>query len=424
MSDAGRLMNIADDLQHQAWLADECERLLKFAEAARHPQGGFAWLQNDGRPDLERPVELWITARMTHVFSLAHMLGRPLAAELAEHGVDALTGRFSDSRNGGWWASVDSNGPTGTGKLAYEHAFVLLAAASAATAGVPGGKELLDAALDIHDSHFWDEQQGAVVEQWDSAFVTLDPYLGANANMHTVEALLAAAELTRSQELRSRALRILTRLTHTVAAAHDWRLPEHYTAEWMPLLDYNRDRPSDAFRPYGATVGHAFEWARLSVHLAAALGDDAPAWIVDDAQRMFAAAVSDGWAVDGAPGFVYTTDWEGTPVVRARMHWVATEAIGAATVLHRVTGDETYAELYSTWWEYAQTYLIDPAGSWHHELSPDNHPASGTWSGKPDVYHAVQATLLPRLPLTPSFASAVAAGQERDPALRNLQRTI
>ena len=31
----------------------------------------------------------------------------------------------------------------------------------------------------------------------------------------------------------------------------------------------------------------------------------------------------------------------------------------------------------------------------------------GNWSGKPDVYHALQATLLPRLPLSPMFAAAL-----------------
>jgi mannose/cellobiose epimerase-like protein (N-acyl-D-glucosamine 2-epimerase family) len=162
----------------------------------------------------------------------------------------------------------------------------------------------------------------------------------------------------------------------------------------------------------------------LSVHLAAALGADAPAWILDEAQQLFAAAASDGWAVDGAPGFVYTTNWDGTPVARARMHWVAAEAIGAAAVLHRATGDATYADLSSTWWAYAQTYLIDPAGSWYHELSPDNRPTSGSWSGKPDVYHAVQVTLLPRLPLAPALSSAVATRLRREPAPRSLQRTI
>ena len=40
---------------------------------------------------------------------------------------------------------------------------------------------------------------------------------------------------------------------------------------------------------------------------------------------------------------------------------------------------------------------------------PDNRPAAGTWAGKPDVYHAFQATLVPRLPVWPPFAAALRA---------------
>jgi mannose/cellobiose epimerase-like protein (N-acyl-D-glucosamine 2-epimerase family) len=90
---------------------------------------------------------------------------------------------------------------------------------------------------------------------------------------------------------------------------------------------------------------------------------------------------------------------------------VVAEAIGAAAALYRATGDPSYAERYRDWWDYAATYVIDYAqGSWFHELDPENHPAATIWQGKPDVYHAVQATLLPRLPLTPALAPALAAG--------------
>jgi mannose/cellobiose epimerase-like protein (N-acyl-D-glucosamine 2-epimerase family) len=96
------------------------------------------------------------------------------------------------------------------------------------------------------------------------------------------------------------------------------------------------------------------------------------------------------------------------------MHWVLTEALGAAVALHRATGDERWASRFAAWWAYAERYLIDrERGSWHHELDPGNRPAvSGpdsapTWVGKPDVYHAVQAVLLPSLPLSPSFATAL-----------------
>ncbi|MGZ4493545.1 MAG: AGE family epimerase/isomerase, partial [Nocardioides sp.] len=187
---------------HARWLEAEGDRLLDFGRASRHPSGGFAWLDVAGEPELDRPVELWITCRMTHVYSLAHLMGRPMAGALADHGVAALAGRFRDAVNGGWYAAVDADGPVTTDKAAYEHAFVVVAAASATAAGRPGGRELLDEALRVLDSHFWDDESGMVVEQWDESFSVLDDYRGVNANMHTVEALLSAADVLDDASLR------------------------------------------------------------------------------------------------------------------------------------------------------------------------------------------------------------------------------
>ncbi len=394
-----------------SWLEAEGDRLLEFSRAARHPAGGFAWLDAAGRPELDRPVELWITCRMTHVFSLGHLLGRTRCGELADDGLQALEGRFRDPVHGGWYAAVDTDGPTSRAKSAYPHAFVVLAAASAAVADRPGGRALLDDAVEVLLTRFWDERHGMVVEEIDEAFERVDPYRGGNANMHAVEALLAAADATGDRSLLDRALRIVTRVVHDLGRPHAWRLPEHFDEEWTPLLDYNLGRPSDPFRPYGATVGHALEWARLAVQLRAALGARAPAWLLDDAVSLFGAAVSDGWAVDGADGFVYTVDWEGRPVVRERMHWVAAEAIAAAAALHAATGDPAYGEWCDRWWRHVAEVFVDrDRGSWHHELDPDNRPSSTVWDGKPDTYHAFQATLMPRLPLAPTFAVALRDG--------------
>lgn len=384
-------------------LEAEGDRLLGFARASVHPDGGFAWLDDDGRPQLERPVELWVSCRMTHVFALAHLQGRPWAAELVDHGLAALTGRLRDHEHGGWWAAVDADGPLTRAKTAYEHAFVLLAASSAAAAGRPGADRLLAEARTVVEERFWDDEAGMVVEEWDETWTELDGYRGVNANMHTVEALLAAGDL-------DRATRIVTRVVHGFARSHDWRLPEHFDASWNPLPDYHRDQPAHPFRPYGATIGHWFEWSRLTLSLRAALGDAAPAWMLEDAKALFDAAVREGWAVDGAEGFVYTVDWSGAPVVRQRMHWVVCEALAAATTLHRATGDPAYEICHQQWWAYAdRTFLDRERGSWHHELDAANRPATGTWAGKPDAYHAFQATLAPRLPLWPPFAEALRA---------------
>jgi mannose/cellobiose epimerase-like protein (N-acyl-D-glucosamine 2-epimerase family) len=166
------------------------------------------------------------------------------------------------------------------------------------------------------------------------------------------------------------------------------------------LLDYNRDEPAHPFRPYGGTVGHWFEWARLALQVDG---------LVEPAAALFSRGVEDGWAPDGTDGFVYTVDWEGRPVVRERMHWVAAEAVDAAAALWRATGDPSYAQRHAEWWDHIRTAFVDPdGGSWWHELDPSLRPASGTWEGKPDAYHALQATLLPRTSVHVALASALA----------------
>ena len=136
---------------------------------------------------------------------------------------------------------------------------MVLAAASATAAGRPGGRKFLDEALEVLLGHFWDDEFGMVVEQWDESFSTLDGYRGVNANMHSVEALLSAADVLGDPSLRERAARIVSRVVHDLARGNSWRIPEHFDARWQPQLEYNRDDPAHPFRPYGATVGHWLE---------------------------------------------------------------------------------------------------------------------------------------------------------------------
>ncbi|WP_298455687.1 AGE family epimerase/isomerase [uncultured Cellulomonas sp.] len=397
------------------YLAAQRADLLRFAQAARTPQG-FGRLDELGVVDPAHPVELWVTCRMTHVFALGLLAGEPPAPggpdaaalrDLAEHGVASLLGPMRDARHGGWFAAVGPQGPVDDTKQAYGHAFVVLAAASAVVAGIPRAEELLAEALAVQGARFWDDGAGLVVEEWDRAWTRLDGYRGVNANMHTVEAYLAAGDVTGESTWHRRAGRIAGTVAGWARGNH-WRIPEHFDADWTPMLEHHRDRPADPFRPYGATVGHGLEWARLLVAVDATLPEPPPD-LVDAAVHLADRAVADGWAADGADGFVYTTDWSGRPVVRARMHWVLAEAVSTADVLHRATGERRWADAAARWWAYADRYLVDHEhGSWHHELDASNEPSDGTWSGKPDVYHAYQAALLPELPVTPSFATALA----------------
>jgi sulfoquinovose isomerase len=393
---------------HRHWLGRELTRLLEFGRELPVPGGGAAWLDDDGHPDPSQPVQTWITARTTHVYSLATMLGYPGAAAIADAALAGLTGPLRDDANGGWYSDAGEGAAEGT-KACYDHAFVVLAASTATLAGRPGARELLDEALSVLLTRFWDDEVGMCVDAWDREFTTVDTYRGVNGNMHSVEAMLAAYDVTDDRAWLDRAARICTNVV-THASANEWRIPEHYDAEWVPQPELNADKPGDKFKPYGATIGHGLEWARLLLHVEAA-GGEVPRGGVTAATALFDRAVEDGWAADGALGFVYTTDWSGKPVVRDRMHWVVAEATAAAAALYSRTGEQRFADDYQRWWDYAEAFVLDrERGSWRHQLDGDNVPSATVWPGKADLYHAVQSVLIPRLPLAPAIGRAVAEG--------------
>jgi sulfoquinovose isomerase len=389
------------------FLRAEGERLLAYARNARLPDWGFGWLDSDGSLIADDTVHTYITARMTHVFSLALLLGHDWAAEYVDHGIRALTGPLHDDEYGGWFTATDRAGcPLADEKAAYPHVFVVLAAASATIAGRPGARDLLARALGVIEQRFREPESSLLREKWDRGWRALDSYRGGNSNMHAIEALLAASDATGDPALAEQALEIADFFANTVARRAQWRVVEHFDENWSPMWTYNQEHPADPFRPYGATIGHGIEWSRLLVHLRTVRPD--VHWLLPAARQLFSSAQHDGWNADGHEGFLYTVDWDGKPVVSERLHWVLAEAVGAAAVMYRVTGDPEYQRRYDEWWQWAEDHFVDrQAGSWHHELDVAGKPASTVKKGKADIYHAFQATLLPVAPLTASLASAL-----------------
>ena len=190
-----------------------------------------------------------------------------------------------------------------------------------------------------------------------------------------------------------------------------WRIPEHFTKEWEPVLEYNKECPADPFKPYGATPGHGIEWARLITQWALSVhGEDQETLknYVKAAESLYRRAMEDAWASDGARGIVYTTDWEGKPVIHDRMHWTLAEAINTSALLYRVTSDAGYAFDYAQFMEYLDEQVLDHVnGSWFHQMNEKGEVTGSVWPGKSDLYHAFQATLIPYCRPEISVASAV-----------------
>ena len=219
---------------------------------------------------------------------------------------------------------------------------------------------------------------------------------------------LAVADVTGNELYRERAGRIIDHVI-TWAKNNNWRIPEHFTSDWEADLECNKDRPADQFKPYGATPGHGIEWSRLITQWATSTYEDkaqAKAYI-DAAENLFNRAITDAWNADGAPGIVYTTDWDGKPVVHDRMHWTLAEAINTSAVLYRATGDSKYADNYAEFMQYLDEKVLDHEnGSWFHQLDRDNNVIGTVWPGKSDIYHALQATLIPYCDIAVSVAVA------------------
>ncbi len=399
-----------DTLENKAFLDAIRENLLAFGHRFPAPDGSSYYLGDDGTPWTDRPRETWITSRMAHVYSIGCMLGWEGAGELADAAVRGLRGALHDKQNGGWYAGIRTDGTCLPTKQCYAHAFVILAATSAMLAGRKGAGDLLQDALETYDRYFWEEEKGLARDTWNTEFSEVDPYRGINANMHTVEAFLAVWDATKEETYRARAGRIIDRVI-TWARENEYRIPEHYTTDWVPDLTCNQDKKDDPFKPYGATPGHGIEWARLICQWACATyGTAGAGQYIAVAERLYRRAVTDAWNADGAPGIVYTTDWTGQPIVHDRMHWTLAEAINTSAVLYQLTGKEEYAADYAMFLRYLDETVLDHVnGSWFHQLDRNNQLLGTVWPGKSDLYHALQATLIPYLEVSVSIAAAVAA---------------
>ena len=395
---------------HRAWLLDQARDLFDVFGRSLNEGGGFHGLGDNCQPLPAGPNgvvrQVHDVARMVHCFVMAHQLGLPGADRLVDHGMDWLWSHQRDKVQGGYFWSVDDRGALDASKQAYGHAFVLLAASSAMVVGHPDAGRLLADVTEVLRARFWDADAGATREEFGPDWAEISRYRGQNSNMHLTEALMAAFEATGEAEYLAMAERAAALIINCHARAEGWRVAEHFTDRWQVDRLYEGD---PMFRPGGTTPGHALEWSRLLIQLWQLGGQKLP-WMKEAAEALFLRTCEIGWdATKG--GFYYTLDWQDVPSRRDRYWWPCCEGIAAAAVLRAVGGDQRFETWYRRIWSFAATRLIDPvAGGWFPELGDDLRPVNRVFQGKPDIYHAVQACLIPLVPPTGSVTAGLRAG--------------
>ena len=388
---------------HRSWLINKADALFNlFQSSALNPRGGFYDLDAAGRP-FGTVRHIHATARMVHCFAIGAKLGRPGAEDVVDHGMRYLWESLRDPVHGGYCWSRDDDGFVDDSKQAYGHAFVLLAAADATLLGHPMAEALLTDITDVLETRFWEKAHGASSEEYARNWSPMSDYRGQNSNMHLTEALMAAFEATSDKAYLDKAKSIAHLIISRHAADLDYVVGEHFDSSWNLDRTY---RGSDMFRPAGTTPGHALEWSRLIAQL----------WVLDGYQegrfieaagKLFRAAVTLGWD-HTAGGFYYTLDFDNRPAIAHKLWWPAAEAIAAAAILHALKPDPFYESWYRKVWNFTATNFIDPAnGGWFPELGDGLRPIDRFFTGKPDLYHALQACLIPLYPAKGSLMKVV-----------------
>jgi len=398
--------NWTDRPYHRHWLIQQADALFDFfQQPSINPAGGFYELTDDGKPQtwLNGLRQIHVTTRMVHCFSIGSLLGRPGSDEIVDHGLSYIWEKHRDAEHGGYIWSLDNTGLKDTSKQAYGNAFVLLAASSAKVAGRPMADQILADITEVINTRFWEEANGAVTEEFNRDWSPISNYRGQNSNMHLTEALMAAFEATGDRSYLDKAERIADLIINRNARKLGWRVAEHFDSNWVLDEGY---RGADMFRPAGTTPGHWLEWARLCLQLWV-LGGKKIDWLREAAQGLFKASIELGWD-SSRGGFYYTLDWQNQPALKQKLWWPVSEAIGAATFLKAHVGGDYYEDWYRRLWDFAANHLIDiDNGGWHPELTEDLKVGSSLFEGKPDIYHALQACLIPLFPAEGSLTRAI-----------------
>ncbi|MCM2471936.1 AGE family epimerase/isomerase [Rhizobium sp. CG5] len=392
---------------HRKWLLAQANGLFDFFQGpSLNPKGGFYDLNREGAPlATDNPVRgIHASARMVHCFAIGDLLGRPGAADMVDHGMSFLWNRHRDQQNGGYFWQVDDTGAADSSKQGYGHAFVLLAASSAKVIGHPLADAMLADITEVLDTKFWEAAHGAIAEEFSADWQPVAGYRGQNSNMHLTEALMAAFEATGERHYLDKAESIADLLINRRAREEAFRVAEHFDEQWT--VDRSYYHANEMFRPAGTTPGHWLEWARLVLQLWV-LGGKRHDWMPEAARGLFFQSMVLGWDKDKG-GFFYTLDWANVPDKKSKLWWPLCEGAAAAHVLNAHSPSDFHEESYRRIWNFIAGHSLDQTfGGWHEELTEDLQPANSLFPGKGDLYHALQACLIPLFPAEGSLTKMI-----------------
>ena len=332
-------------------------------------------------PDFDtdpRPVKTTlVTARLTYVFSHAHLLdpaGPWLAT--ARHGFTFLLDHCR-SPDGRFYHSVTERGePVDSRTDLYDLAFVLFAMAWFHRAAQdPRALVVADEVMRFIEKHLAHPSGGYA----EDTIRTLPRR--QNPHMHLLEAFHALAEATNEPRWLERASSVVHLMIDRMLDAETGSLGEFFQEDWAPV-------PGQ--QGMLREPGHHFEWIWLLLHHWRLTGDDRACRV---AERLYAFANAYG-VDDGScgPRAVFDgVDRNGRLVASTKLLWPQTEALKAFAARVELLGDAEAARKLKPLVGTIFTSFVDPGtGLWFNQLSRDGTPVEAALPTRV-LYHLVLA---------------------------------
>lgn len=339
-------------------------------------RGGFVeCLSQEGVPDLLAARRVRVQARQVFSFANAILLGSSNsshALELVDKGLNYLNSACKHPA-GGWYHTISSDGkPLDETRDLYDHAFVMLAGASAYEATQRGqALQMAEQALEFITVNMRDSARGGYFES-----PAKEGSRRSNPHMHLLEAFLALFKATGRQVFLDEATEIVLLFERYFFDPRENILREHFNSDWTPA----EGLPGKQFEP-----GHHYEWASLLAMYERLTGRDMRSW------RTRLIKTADLSGRNQKNGFAYNLAlpdtsvldsnsriWHQLEMFRARVLHPNTAAIGAADRLFD---------------DFDRAYLKPaPEGGWIDELDANGKVVSDKIPAS-ILYHLITAFL-------------------------------
>jgi len=327
------------------------------------PSGGFFQsFYIDGRKFNPEFRQIVSSSRMVINFMLAgKLLQDPKLLDIGRHGLEYIEKVHYNPAKQSYAFTVRNHKPEDMVEQAYGYAFILAAHAAARAAGVAKDNVEVGRVFDLLERKFWLPDKGAYLDTISAEGVVDNSYRGQNSNMHMCEALIAAYEATKETRYLDRAEVLAETFAAKLAAKGGGFVWEHYDVNFEIDWEYNKNDPTNIYRPWGFQPGHQIEWAKNLLNI---YRHRPKFWMVNRAKELFDGAWDLSWD-DCHGGLVYGFGPDRKWCDSEKYFWVQGESIATASLLYQATKDPKYIEKYVCLWQYCWKHWVDHEhGGW------------------------------------------------------------